>query len=167
MELSTTIAVKEMILRLSAAALVGGVLGLNRELKGKPAGLRTHALVTLGAAVATLSCVQTSAITLTPDTNALSRIIQGILTGIGFLGAGVIIHDASGHSVHGLTTAATIWVAASLGIACGIGQWAEVLVGMSLIFLVLIFGGPVERWASRIAKRVKDNPSSQDHDGSL
>ena len=163
MEPATTIAMKELILRLSAATFVGGVLGLNRELKGKPAGLRTHALVTLGSAVATLTCVQTSAIPLTPDPNALARIIQGILTGIGFLGAGVIMHDAVGRSVHGLTTAATIWIAASLGIACGIGQFREVGVAMGLIFVILIFGGPCERLINKVFNRARDKPLMQDH----
>jgi putative Mg2+ transporter-C (MgtC) family protein len=164
MEPSTTIAVKELILRLSIAALVGSILGLNRELKGKPAGLRTHALVTLGAAVATLTGVQTSAIPLTPDPNALARIIQGVLTGIGFLGAGVIINDVSGRSVHGLTTAATIWVAASLGIACGIGQFAEVAVAIGLIFVILILGGPVERLVNRVFNRDKGKTPGQAHE---
>jgi putative Mg2+ transporter-C (MgtC) family protein len=164
MEPGSTIAIKEMILRLSAAAIVGSILGLNRELKGKPAGLRTHALVTLGAAIATLTSVQTSAIPLTPDPNALARIIQGILTGIGFLGAGVIIHEASGRSVHGLTTAATVWVAASLGIACGIGQFTEVAVAMCLIFVILILGGPVERLVNRVFNRDKGTTSRQAHE---
>jgi len=164
MEPATTIALKEVILRLSAAALVGGLLGLNRELKGKPAGLRTHALVTLGAAMATLTSVQTSAIPLTPDPNALARIIQGILTGIGFLGAGVIIHEASGRSVHGLTTAATIWIAASLGIACGIGQFREAGVAMVLIFVILILGGPCERLINKVFNRFRDKPVMQDRE---
>jgi putative Mg2+ transporter-C (MgtC) family protein len=101
---------------------------------------------------------------LTPDPNALARIIQGVLTGIGFLGAGVIIHEASGRSVHGLTTAATVWVAASLGIACGIGQFTEVAVAMCLIFVILILGGPVERLVNRVFNRDKGTTSRQAHE---
>src|SRR5438477_3708370 len=106
-------------LRLMAATAVGALIGLNREMRGKPAGLRTHSLVTLGAALMTLCGVYLS---VGEDANATSRVLQGIITGIGFLGVGVIIRDNAGH-VRGLTTAATIWMAAALGIVCGIGYW--------------------------------------------
>jgi uncharacterized membrane protein YhiD involved in acid resistance len=78
---------EEVALRLGTALVLGGALGLNRELHGKPAGLRTHALVTLGAAVATLVALRSPNVSMAIDPNAISRIVQGILTGIGFLGA--------------------------------------------------------------------------------
>ncbi|MFN7930092.1 MAG: MgtC/SapB family protein [Blastocatellia bacterium] len=139
----------EISLRLGIAIVSGSVLGLNRELHNKPAGLRTHALVTLGAAIITLSSLH-----FTPDghlTNpdALSRVIQGIITGIGFLGAGVILRDANGRQVYGLTTAATVWCAAGLGIACGMGYWRFVLLSVGIILLVLVTGGPLEKFVAR------------------
>jgi len=149
--------VGEVILRLTSATVVGCVIGLNRELKGKPAGLRTHALVTLGAALVTLSSIHLSMSEGVIGSDALSRVIQGIITGIGFLGAGVIIRDEIGH-VRGLTTAATIWVAASLGIVCGVGYWVAVVVAVCLVMLVLVFGGPVEKLAGRAMGKLRGEP---------
>src|SRR5690242_14292326 len=94
-------------IRLGCAVLAGAVIGLDRELRRKPAGLRTHALVSLGAAITLIATVAASHGA--PD--AMSRAIQGIITGIGFLGAGVIMQHAAEHRVEGLTTAASIWVA--------------------------------------------------------
>src|SRR5438552_8899016 len=104
---------EETALRLSAALIVGTILGLNRELHGKPAGLRTHALVTLGAALAAIVSLGFPGEPRSMDPNAISRVLQGILTGIGFLGAGVILRDPNGH-VTGLSTAAPIWICAVL-----------------------------------------------------
>jgi putative Mg2+ transporter-C (MgtC) family protein len=95
----------EIAVRLGAALILGSALGLNRELHGKPAGLRTHGLVSLGAAVAVIVSLGFPGDSKSIDPNAVSRVLQGILTGIGFLGAGVILRDPNGH-VTGLTTAA-------------------------------------------------------------
>jgi len=150
--------------RLGLAVLVGGLLGLNRDLHGKPAGLRTHALVTLGAAMATMVIVNMQLAGNSSDPNALSRVVQGILTGIGFLGAGVIIRDIAGH-VSGLTTAATIWVAAVMGILCGAGDWPLVLVSSVLIMMVLTLGRTIEKYAEHLLKKnqatSKQNPPTQ------
>lgn len=146
---------EQIALRLGAALLLGSILGLNRELQGKAAGLRTHALVCLGAAVATL--VVLGPLSGAADRNAISRAVQGILTGVGFLGAGVILRDPMGH-VTGLTTAATIWICAVLGIVCGLGQWALLGIGAVLTVLLLLFGRPVERLAERIFKKHIDTP---------
>jgi putative Mg2+ transporter-C (MgtC) family protein len=146
-------ATQEVFLRLAAAVLIGVVIGMNRELRGKPAGVRTHALVTLGAAVATLTLYSNTP----PNQDALSRVIQGIITGIGFLGAGVIIRDQIGNRVHGLTTAATIWVAASLGIVCGVGHWRLVLMATGWVLLILILGGPLEKLISKLWKGNQDD----------
>jgi putative Mg2+ transporter-C (MgtC) family protein len=144
-------------LRLGAALIIGSVLGLNREIHGKAAGLRTHALVCLGAAVATLVSLQSPMGFIPVDQNAIGRIIQGILTGIGFLGAGVILRDPGGH-VTGLTTAATIWVCAVLGVVCGLGYWLILGVALILSLVALILGVVVERIARRIFKQNQTGP---------
>ena len=135
----------ETFLRLSAATAIGCLIGLNRDLRGKPAGLRTHSLVTIGSALLTLTILRMSLSSGGVPADAMSRVIQGIVTGIGFLGAGVILRDGAG-KVQGLTTAATIWVSAALGIVCGVGYRGIVAFSVVLIFAVLILGGPVEQW---------------------
>ena len=146
----------ELVLRLGTAVAVGALLGINRDLHRKPAGLRTHAIVTLGAALATLAVayVPTGA---TVDFNAVSRVVQGILTGIGFLGAGVIIRDAEGH-ISGLTTAATIWVASAMGVLCGLGYWQLVGLATAMVMLVLIFGGMLEHKVEKLFQHRSDDP---------
>jgi putative Mg2+ transporter-C (MgtC) family protein len=134
----------DVLLRFGAAVLVGGTIGLNRDLRGKPAGVRTHALVCLGSAVVTLAAGTGS------DPAAPSRVMQGIITGIGFLGAGVILRRRSGKSVRGLTTAATIWIVAALGIACAVADWEAVGLGTGFTLLVLLTGGPIERVFHRL-----------------
>jgi putative Mg2+ transporter-C (MgtC) family protein len=153
---------QEVLLRLGTATLIGSILGINRNLRGKPAGLRTHALVTLGAALVTMNAVYVGK---APDATAATRVIQGIITGIGFLGGGVILRDEKIHAVRGLTTGASIWVAACLGIGCGMGQWGTCLLAAGLTLFVLIVGGPIEnvlrRWflhhAPAEAGRFADN----------
>jgi putative Mg2+ transporter-C (MgtC) family protein len=80
-----------------------------------------------------------------PDTGSVLRVVQGVITGIGFLGGGVILRDQTSQNVTGLTTAASIWIAACLGIACGAGQWQVALLAVSITLAVLIFGGPIEQ----------------------
>jgi putative Mg2+ transporter-C (MgtC) family protein len=131
----------EIVLRLGAATFAGGLIGLNRDLHGKPIGLRTLGLV--GLATATVVVLTATFGTKSPD--ATSRVIQGILTGIGFLGAGVIVHRENRSRVQGLTSAACTWLTACVGIMCGAGQWRIVAVALGITFIVLIFGGRVER----------------------
>src|SRR5882757_807207 len=130
--------------RLGVALVVGGALGLNRDLHGKPTGVRTLSLVALGSALAVM------AVTRSGDINAISRVIQGTLTGIGFLGAGVIVRTVDGVHVHGLTTAACTWLTACVGVVCGVAEWQLIVVGVPLVFAVLHLGGPIEhaihRW---------------------
>jgi len=147
----------ETVLRLGAALVVGAVIGLNRELHGKPAGLRTHALVSLGAALATIVVLKSPDGSLAADQNAIGRVVQGILTGVGFLGAGVILHDPAGH-VSGLTTAATIWICAVLGLVCGLGHWGVMGIAVVLTALVLLLGRPLERLAERLFHRHSSRP---------
>ena len=129
------------MLRLAAAVAAGALIGLDRELRHKPAGLRTLALVALGSAVFILETIDS-----TPGvyTDATSRVIQGIVTGVGFLGAGSIMRGAGEEPVRGLTTAASIWLAAAIGIACGLANWPLVVGGSALGLLVLLIT-PVER----------------------
>ena len=134
------------LLRLTAAVLIGSVIGIDRELHHKPAGLRTHGLVALGAAAITLTGIQLSS---PGDPGGVLRAVQGIITGIGFLGAGVILHPANQGSVLGLTTAASLWVVADLGIGCGAGLWGSTLSAAGLTLLILVFGGRFERIVAR------------------
>jgi putative Mg2+ transporter-C (MgtC) family protein len=122
--------------RLGLAIAAGGVVGLDRHLRRKPGGLRTHMLVSLGAAIFTLTTLAMGGTT----ADNLSRSLQGVATGIGFLGAGEIIHDASKQdkqTVHGLTSAASIWVTASLGILAACGLWQLLLAATIITIAVL------------------------------
>jgi putative Mg2+ transporter-C (MgtC) family protein len=142
-----------VLARITAAVLIGSVIGLDRELHHKPAGLRTHGLVALGAAAITLTGVQLSS---PGDPGGVLRVVQGIITGIGFLGAGVILHPANQGNVLGLTTAASLWVVAGLGIGCGAGLWGSTLSASGLALLILIFGGRIERIVNRFAAARSD-----------
>src|SRR5215207_7615543 len=102
----------DVFLRLGAAVLAGALIGIDREIRDKPAGLRTITLVSLGSAVFTLTALGAGM------SDSTSRVIQGIVTGIGFLGAGTIIRGQTDQSIRGLTTAASIWLAAAIGISC-------------------------------------------------
>ncbi|MEH1875282.1 MgtC/SapB family protein [Nostoc sp.] len=125
--------------RLCLALLIGAIIGLERQISRKPAGLRTHMLVSFGSAVFTLIIMQTDGSQSSRD--GLSRVIQGIAAGVGFLGAGEIVRQSSQESqrleIHGLTSAAAIWVSAALGIAAGCGLWQLALIAAFLTFLVL------------------------------
>jgi len=152
------IALSDLAMRLVSSVFLGGLLGLNRDLHRKPAGIRTLALVSLGAAMATLLVVGVHPENGAPNVDAISRVLQGILTGIGFLGVGVIIRDAAGH-VSGLTTAATIWVSAIMGTLCGLGYWELIAISTALIMSILTFGGKLERYAERVFKHA--SPASK------
>lgn len=139
----------EIVLRLGAATLAGGLIGLNRDLHGKPIGLRTLSIVSLATAML-LVLVDPSYDQGGPkNADAASRVMQGILTGIGFLGAGVIIRAEHDFRIRGLTSAACTWLAACVGIVCGVGQWRIVIVALAITFTVLIVGGRIERWLHR------------------
>jgi putative Mg2+ transporter-C (MgtC) family protein len=134
----------EVALKLGVAVVLGAAIGLDRELRHKSAGVRTIGLVTLGAALAVMTVSGTAG-----DLAAASRVLQGTLAGIGFLGAGVIMHH--GRSIEGLTTAASIWTAAALGAACGLGAWQPVIIGSALVLLLLVVAGRIEKSISRPA----------------
>jgi putative Mg2+ transporter-C (MgtC) family protein len=133
----------EIVLRLGVATLAGGLIGLDRDLHGKPIGLKTLGLVGLATAMVVMLVLPADDLTRISD--ATSRVIQGILTGIGFLGAGVIVRGERGLRVHGLTSAACVWLAACAGIACGAGHWRIVIVGLAIASLLLVAGHRIER----------------------
>lgn len=132
-----------VLVRLLIAALVGAGIGWNRFQAGKPAGVGTHALVALGSALFVSIPIQMS-----PEhgTDAFTRVIQGIATGVGFLGAGEIFRDAGGgNRVHGLTSAAAIWVTAALGIVAGCGSGVLMASATALVLFVLVIAPRLER----------------------
>jgi putative Mg2+ transporter-C (MgtC) family protein len=138
----------DVALRLGAAVVVGMMVGLNRDLADKPIGMRTLGLVSLGAAVVAISTVHFQGLADHPD--ALSRVvqgvIQGIMAGIGFIGAGVILRDTKAQVVKGLTTAATVWITAALGSACGLAAWEIVGLSLALTVFLLVGVDRIERW---------------------
>jgi putative Mg2+ transporter-C (MgtC) family protein len=122
-----------VLLRVFAAVLLGGVVGIERERAGKPAGLRTHMLVSLGTAVVVIAC-QDSGMSL----DGLSRVIQGMVTGIGFIGAGTILKLNEQREIQGLTTAAGLWMTAAIGVAAGLGILGVAVIGTLVTVLVLV-----------------------------
>ena len=120
-----------VVIRLLAATLLGSVIGFERERAGKPAGLRTHMLVTLGTAVFVLAC---SGVGMSLE--GQSRVIQGIVTGIGFIGAGSILKLSEQRDVQGLTTASGVWMTAAIGVAVGLGSLGVAI--LSAIFTLVI-----------------------------
>jgi putative Mg2+ transporter-C (MgtC) family protein len=137
-----------LIIRLTAASLIGAVVGIQRERTGKPAGVRTHMLVSLGAALFVHAAAEYG---MSPD--GLSRIIQGLATGIGFIGGGAILKIRESHEIKGLTSAAVIWMTAALGVAVGLGRLWLALVGAVLTWIILSVVGSIEdrveeRWVS-------------------
>ena len=146
----------EVFLRLGAAVAAGALIGLDRELRRKPAGLRTLALVSLGSALFVLETVPSAGVV----TDATSRVIQGVVTGVGFLGAGSIMRSADEESVRGLTTAASIWLAAATGIACGMANW-PLLVGGCLLGLLVLTITPVGRVIHNRRKTDPKDPTTR------
>jgi putative Mg2+ transporter-C (MgtC) family protein len=132
------------VIRLIAAMLLGALIGVQREFAGKPAGLRTHMLVAMGSALFVLGA-SAAAMSL----EGLSRVIQGVATGLGFIGAGAILKHRDERQVEGLTTAAGIWMTAAAGVAAGLGRIGLAALGAILTLAILAFAGFLE---SRIAK---------------
>jgi putative Mg2+ transporter-C (MgtC) family protein len=130
----------QIFLRLLLAAAIGGVLGAERELRHKSAGFRTNILIAMGACVFTI-------VGMSFPSGDPSRVTAQIVTGIGFLGAGAILH--SGGTVHGMTTAAMIWVNAALGAAAGLGHFRLAMMAGALTLAVLLILGPLERSIER------------------
>jgi putative Mg2+ transporter-C (MgtC) family protein len=135
--------IAELTMRMGLATAIGGAIGLNRDMHGKPAGLRMLGLVALGASLATISVSGLTANANTLPTDAVSRVIQGVLAGVGFLGAGVIMRDETGN-VHRLNTAASVWVTAAIGIVCGLGEYLIALIAATIVLILLTIGTVID-----------------------
>ena len=142
--LSDTQQLAHVVIRMIAAALLGSIIGFERERAGKSAGLRTHLLVSLGSCVFVLACSGSGM-----DSDGLSRVIQGIITGIGFLGAGSILKLNEERDIQGLTTAAGIWMTAAIGIAVGLGTLGLALLATILTVIILALWGQVDYKAEK------------------
>ena len=152
--------ITRLVVRLLLSALLGGLLGLERELHGKAAGVRTHMLVSLGAAL----------FVLVPEQNGMkladmSRVMQGVIAGVGFLCAGTILKISSGSKetvdddhVKGLTTAAGLWLTAAIGIACGLGREMTALLTTLLAIGILSLEGPIRRMVTRRQPAAERDP---------
>ncbi len=138
-----------VIIRLVAAALLGALVGIQRESTRKPAGLRTHMLVSLATAAFVISC---SSVGMSSD--GLSRVIQGIVTGIGFIGAGSILKLGEQHEIRGLTTASSVWMTAAIGITVGLGSLGIAIMVTILALIILALEG--------LERRVEDKQGSND-----
>ena len=148
---------QEDVFSILLATFLGAAIGLERELSGKSAGLRTNLLICLGAAIFTIISKR-----MVVGQEATTRIAAQIVTGVGFLGAGALIQDRRG--VHGLTTAATIWLVASIGMACGAG-FHELAVVSTLIAIVVLGGlsklaKPLEKYARK--HKTRHSPHDED-----
>lgn len=121
-----------IMMRLALAAILGGILGYERERKGRSAGLRTHMLVAVGAALFVVGPSQSGMLI-----GDMSRVLQGIVQGIGFLGAGAIIVRTAKNQVEGLTTAANIWATAAIGVLAGLGLEATAVLSAIIILIIL------------------------------
>lgn len=146
---------RTIVVRLALALLLGGLLGLERELRGHAAGLRTHLLVSLGSCLFTLVSIAAGQLLDSPEPSFVradvTRIASQVVVGIGFLGGGAILRH--GTSVHGLTTAANLWLTASVGLAAGFGFFLGASVSVVFALLVLVGLRPVERLIERFRKR--------------
>jgi putative Mg2+ transporter-C (MgtC) family protein len=127
-----------VVIRMLAAALFGAIVGIQRERAGKPAGVRTHMLVALGAALFVISGQETGM-----DSADISRVVQGLATGIGFIGGGAILKLTAQREVEGLTTAAGIWMTAAVGVAAGLGRWGTAGLGVVLTWIILSIIGEI------------------------
>jgi putative Mg2+ transporter-C (MgtC) family protein len=145
-----------IVIRLLGAMLLGAIVGVQREHTGKPAGLRTHMLVSLGAALFVLAAVESGM------TSAdLSRVIQGLATGIGFLGGGAILKLSKERDIRGLTSAATIWMTAAIGVAVGLGRLWMAMLSMVLTWFILAVVEKIERRISPPAAARDDAPETR------
>ena len=138
-DLPDNVETARIVVRLLVAVVLGGIIGFQRAHMGKAAGMRTHMLVALGAAIVVLA-PQLAGMT----TADVSRVIQGTVTGIGFIGGGVILKMSEQHQIIGITTAAGIWLTATLGIAAGTGRLTLAVIGAVLALIVLTIFGRIE-----------------------
>src|SRR4026207_1451112 len=138
--LGSAVQLERMLIRVVVAVVLGGLVGIQRDRAGKPAGVRTHMLVCLGTAVVVLACAGMGM-----QQDAQSRVIQGIVTGCCFIGAGSIWKWSHERDIQGLTTAAGLWMTAAIGIACGVGTIGIALLSAVLTVILLALAGVIER----------------------
>ena len=143
-------ALVRVTLRLIVAMAFGAVIGIQRERAGKPAGIRTHMLVASGAAVFVMAGGEFG---MNPD--SVSRVIQGLVTGIGFIGAGAILKLQDKREVEGLTTAAGIWITAALGVAVGLGRFGLALVATLLAWMTLSLVQQLEHMLNKGDRKIE------------
>ena len=136
-----------ILIRVIVATLLGALVGFQRERAGKPAGLRTHILVSLGTAVVVLACSASGM-----NMDGESRVIQGIVTGIGFIGAGSILKVSEERDIRGLTTAAGLWLTAAIGVSCGLGTIGIAVIASLLALIILA----LENVAARVRKKPQE-----------
>jgi putative Mg2+ transporter-C (MgtC) family protein len=146
-----------LTVRLIVAMIFGAVIGIQRERAGKPAGLRTHMMVALGAAVFIIASGEFGM-----NADSISRVIQGLVTGIGFLGAGAILKLHDKRAVEGLTTAAGIWMTAALGVAVGLGRFGLALLATLLAWMTLSLVRQMEHILNRGARKSEDDTISSE-----
>jgi putative Mg2+ transporter-C (MgtC) family protein len=148
--------------RIGAAALLGGLIGVERELSGHFAGLRTHMMVTIGCAMFVVAGLAISG----DKQEEVTRVIQGIAAGIGFLGAGTILKNDGEHRITGLTTASSIWLAAALGTLAGLGEFVPAAAATVIALVVLGVLRPIERSLERrLGDRHLKNSSPKNRPG--
>lgn len=147
-EITDVAQITQIILRFLLAAILGGLLGYDREVKGRTAGLRTHMLVSLGAALFVLIPQQAGA-----SVADLTRVLQGLAAGVGFLGAGSIIMGRQQEDTKGMTTAASIWLTAAIGVASGMGREATAIISTILALIILSLIPRIERLFERRGKK--------------
>ncbi len=141
-----------IIIRLIAAALLGAVVGIQRERMGKSAGVRTHMLVALGTALFVIAALESG---MSPSD--MSRVIQGIAAGIGFIGAGAILKLTKEREITGLTTAAGIWMTAAVGVAVGLGRWGSAALGVILTWIILSIVGQITHHMEKRQEAKEEN----------
>ena len=148
----------DVSLRLLIATVVGALLGFERARQDRAImGFRTLSLVALAACIAVQAIVHSGLPQMNAD--AAGRVIQGVLSGVGFIGAGAVLHGGSDKQIHGLATAASIWVSAALGTAAALAIWPLIAVGAAIALIVLFVGAPIER---HIRDRARVTPAEQD-----
>ena len=145
-----------VLVRLGVAALLGGVIGYEREKEGKAAGVRTQMLVALGAALVVIAPVEAGM-----SGRDLSRVIQGLVTGIGFLGGGTILKLDEKVQVRGLTTAGSVWMTAAVGMAVGLGMIWPALLGTALTWIVLRPLRALDRWIAQHQESAPQGPEPE------
>lgn len=143
--------IHELLLRLVLATVLGAIMGIDRDLHRKPAGIRVLAMVSMGAAAISMLSVVAVVGTDARIGDDVFKTIQGVLSGIGFLGAGVIMRAQGKDEVHGITTAASIWVAAILGMICGLGQFMLATCTFGIAAMILVGGRRLESAVLRFA----------------